>query len=121
MSNAKRIYAELLKTASDSREAKRAVCRALGKEAALDPALLRRLGLAAGGLGLLGGGVAAGRYLFPRSPSEAEALESIGITEPGEYSVGVSPDVFGQAAEEPEPEEEEGPDYGLAPYYGRLY
>ena len=118
MSSAKHIYAELFKTAAASCEAKNAkkralgvkkterkmkhasVAHAMGKQAAINPALLRNLALLGGGLGLAGGGLLAGRYLIPRSPSEAEALESIGITEPGEYSVGVSPDVFGAPAEE---------------------
>ena len=122
MSGAKHIYAELFKTAASSKEAKNAkkralgektkgapkcaefnpveLARSLGKEAALDPALLRKLLLAGGGLGLAGGGLLAGRHLLPRDPSEVEALESIGITEPGEYSVGVSPDVFGSPEEE---------------------
>lgn len=135
MSSAKHIYAELFKTAAASCEAKNAkkralgvkkmkgapkhasVAHALGKEAAINPALLRRLALLGGGLGLAGGGLLAGRHLFPRSPSEAEALESIGITEPGEYSVGVSPDVFGK-----QPEEEEDTGLGAGPYgYGGLY
>lgn len=130
MSDVRRVYAELLKTASSSKEAACAKKRALGKrspharvahemgkKAALDPALLRRLALLGGGLGLAGGGLLAGRYLLPRSPSEAEALESIGITEPGEYSVGVSPDVFGSSEEG-----EEDTGFGASPYgYGGLY
>jgi len=113
MGNAKHIYAELFKTASVSKEAKAAkeralgverhnpvaIARELGKQAAIDPSLLRRLAYLGGGLGLAGGGLLAGRHLLPRDPSEAEALESIGITEPGEYSVGVSPDVFGAEPE----------------------
>ena len=130
MSDVRRVYAELLKTASSSKEAAYAKKRALGKksphahiahemgkEAALDPALLRRLALLGGGLGLAGGGLLAGRYLLPRSPSEAEALESIGITEPGEYSVGVNPDVFGSPDES-----KEDIGFGASPYgYGGLY
>jgi hypothetical protein len=122
MNGARHIYAELFKTAASSKEVanakKRALgnetkstkcagsnpaqfVRSLGKEAAIDPGVLRRLALlGAGGLGLAGGGLLAGRYLLPRDPSEAEALESIGISEPGEYSVGVSPDVFGRSEEE---------------------
>jgi len=96
MSNAKHIYTELFKTASASKEALRAKVRVLGKEAALDPALLEKIKLLGGALGLTGGGVLAGRYLLPRDPTQPEALESIGINEPGEYSVGVSPDVFGR-------------------------
>ncbi len=112
MSSAKHIYAELFKTAAASLEAKSAKERALGrKEAGLDPALLKRLALV-GSLGLAaGGGVLAGRHLLPRDPSEEEALESIGITEPGDYSVGVSPDVFGAesgSALWPEPSYGEG-------------
>jgi len=130
MSDVRRVYAELLKTSSSSKEAACAKKRALGKksphahiahemgkEAALDPALLQRLALLGGGLGLAGGGLLAGRYLLPRSPSGSEALESIGITEPGEYSVEVRPDVFGSPDES-----EEDTGFGANPYgYGGLY
>jgi len=98
MNATEHIYVELFKTASASKEALRAKVRVLGKEAALDPALLSKVKLIAGALGLTGGGVLAGRYLLPRAPTQPEALESIGINEPGEYSVGVSPDVFGEAS-----------------------
>lgn len=129
MSDARRVYAELLKIASSSESAAYAkhralgkkvlharIAREMGKEAALDPELLRRLALLGGGLSLAGGGLLAGRYLFPRSPSEAEALKSIGITEPGEYSVGVSPDVFGASDENEKNDEDTG--FGTSPYGG---
>lgn len=118
MGSAKHIYAELFKTASSSEEARNAkkrvlgertksanfdpvqTARALGKQAAVGPTASRVLSALGGGL--LGGGLGllAGRHLLPRDPSEVEALESIGIMEPGEYSVGVSPDVFGAEEEE---------------------
>jgi len=82
-----------------------ALGRSFAKEAASP--LLRNLALLGGGLGLAGGGFAAGRYLMPRDPSEEEALSRLGITEPGEYNVGVPKGTFedggeaGEAAEEP--------------------